>query len=94
MEKMTAKEKEKMLALQAKYKRVQRAEEDFYREVDEHRDEILERFGRHDQLREVADLIGTDKETLLAWLKTDDHRYVFSQYLQEKAMTSDRQDAI
>ncbi len=44
-EKMTEKEREQLKALQAKEKRVQRAEADFLQEADERKDELLKRWG-------------------------------------------------
>lgn len=48
MEKMSKKEQEMLRALQAKAKRVQRAEAEFLREVDSRKEELLERWGLSD----------------------------------------------
>lgn len=48
MEKMSKKEREMLLALQAKAKRVQRAEAEFLREADSRKEELLERWGLSD----------------------------------------------
>ncbi len=45
MEKMSAKELETLKALQAKQKRVQRAEAEFFEEADARKDELLARWG-------------------------------------------------
>lgn len=71
-EKMTQKELDMLHALQAKQKRVQRAEEDFLKEADSRRDELLSRWGQPDRLQEAADLIGTDADTLYGWITSDD----------------------
>lgn len=67
-EKMTKKELETLRALQAKQKRVQRAEEEFLREADSRRDELMERWGQSDRLTEAAGRIGTDAEALFDWI--------------------------
>ena len=54
MEKMTQKERDTLLALQAKAKRVQRAEEEFFREADARKEELLERWGLSDKLQDYA----------------------------------------
>lgn len=48
MEKMSKKEQEMLHALQAKAKRVQRAEAEFLREADAKKEELLERWGLSD----------------------------------------------
>ncbi len=48
MEKMSKKEQEMLRALQAKAKRVQRAEAEFLREADSRKEELLERWGLSD----------------------------------------------
>ena len=60
---------EKINDLQAKQKRVKRAEILFYKDVDEHRNEIMKRFAQKDRLAMVAEEYGTDADTLYAWLK-------------------------
>lgn len=44
-ERMTEKEREQLRALQAKEKRVQRAEAEFLQEADERKEELLQRWG-------------------------------------------------
>ena len=68
MEKMTQKERETLLALQAKAKRVQRAEEEFLREADARKDELLERWGLSDKLQSNATHIEQDMDSM-----NDDH---------------------
>ena len=48
MEKLSQKEREMLRALQAKAKRVQRAEAEFLREADSRKEELLERWGLSD----------------------------------------------
>lgn len=67
-EKMTKKELETLHALQAKQKRVQRAEEEFLREADSRRDELMKRWGRSDRLTEAAERVGTDAGSLFDWI--------------------------
>ena len=71
-ERMTQKELDMLHALQAKQKRVQRAEEEVFKEADSRSDELLERWGHPDRLQEAADLIGTDADTLYGWITSDD----------------------
>lgn len=93
MEKMSNKERETLLALQAKAKRVQRAEEDFFREVDERRDEILDRFCAKDRLQDAAALIGTDADSLFEWILSDDHVYLYRQHLSQADPANDPYDS-
>lgn len=55
MEKMTRKEQELLRELQAKAKRVKRAEDDFFKEADSRKNELLSRWG-------LSDIIGRDKD--------------------------------
>ena len=71
-EKMTQKELEMLRTLQAKQKRVQRAEEEFFKEADSRRNELLERWEKSDRLQEAADRIGTDADTLYDWITSDE----------------------
>lgn len=64
MEKMTQKERETLLALQAKAKRVQRAEEEFLREADARKTELIERWGLSAMLQETAARVGTGTEIM------------------------------
>lgn len=45
MDKMSAKELKQFKELQAKYKRIQRAEKQFFAEADKHKSELLARWG-------------------------------------------------
>ena len=89
-EKMTKKELEMLHALQAKQKRVQRAEEEFFKEADSRRDELLERWGHPDRLQEAADRIGIDADTLYGCI-TSDEQIAFYQrkLLRETAGSED-----
>lgn len=64
MEKMTRKERETLLALQAKAKRVQRAEEEFLREADARKAELLSRWGLSAMLQETAAPVVPDREIM------------------------------
>ena len=92
MEKMTNKERETLLALQAKAKRVQRAEEEFFRDVDERKDEILERWNTRDRLQALASQLGTDADTLFDWLLSEEHVDVFRQHLSQTDRANDPYD--
>lgn len=71
MEKMTERERKMLLELQAKAKRVQRAEEEFFKNADERRDDLLARWAIRDRLQDAAERIGTDADTLYAWITSD-----------------------
>ena len=71
MEKMTAAEKKLLRELQAKEKRVMRAEAEFLKEADSRKDELLKRWEISDRLEQAAELIGTDSDTLFAWITSD-----------------------
>lgn len=71
MEHMTEKELEQLRALQAKQKRVARAEEEFMKEVDARKDELLSRWDHEDRLQQAAEVIGTDADTLYAWITSE-----------------------
>jgi DNA replication initiation complex subunit (GINS family) len=89
-ERMTQKELDMLRSLQAKQKRVQRAEEEFFREADSRRDELLERWEKSDRLQEAADLIGTDADTLYGWITSDDQIAFFRRkHLVETAPSED-----
>ena len=72
MEKMTETELKTLRELQAKQKRAQRAEADFMKAVDSRKDELLERWDVSDRLAEAADMIGTDPDTLYAWITSEE----------------------
>ena len=89
MEKMTKKERELLLTLQAKAKRVQRAEEDFYKDVDERREEILERWQIEDRLQALASQLGIDADELSDWILSDDHITFYQQHKSQMDFASD-----
>ena len=93
MEKMTNKERETLLALQAKAKRVQRAEEEFFRDVDERKDEILERWNTSDRLQDLASQLGTDADSLFDWILSDEHAYLYRQHLSQTDPANDPYDS-
>ena len=66
MEKMTASEKKMLRDLQAKEKRVMRAEAEFLKEADSRKDELLKRWKMSDRLEQAAELV-----TLFAWITSD-----------------------
>lgn len=68
MEKMTESERKMLRDLQAKAKRVARAEEDFYKEADSRKDELLRRWAVVDRLEKAADVIGTTADNLYDWI--------------------------
>lgn len=70
-EHMTQKELDTLRALQAKQKRVARAEEEFMKEADARRDELLSRWGLSDNMQKAAEIIGTDADTLFDWITSD-----------------------
>lgn len=89
-EKMTQKELDMLHALQAKQKRVQRAEEEFFKEADSRREELLERWEKSDRLQDAAARIGVDADTLYDFI-TSDEQVAFYQrkLLREVAQTDD-----
>lgn len=72
MEKMTTAELKTLHDLQAKQKRVQRAEKEFFEEADSRKEELLERWGITDRLAEAAEKIGTTPEELYDWITSED----------------------
>ncbi len=70
MEKMTKKEIEQMKILQAKYKRVQRQEEDFFKEADLRKQELLDRWRVTDRIDLIANSLRVDANSLYAWLSS------------------------
>lgn len=84
MEKMTEKEIQLLRDLQAKQKRVKRAEEEFWSNVEERKSEVLERLNISvaapadnttdkviERINEIAEKYGTDVDTLLEYISTD-----------------------
>lgn len=90
MEKMTEAERKQLNELQAKQKRVQRAEAQFFRDADERKEELLQRWGVKDRLSDAAEVIGTDPDTLYAWITADDQ---IRRYRQTAAADPERSDA-
>lgn len=72
MEKMSEAELKQLRELQAKQKRVQRAEQEFLKEADSRKEELLERWDVHDRLQDAATKIGTDPNSLYEWITSDD----------------------
>ena len=89
MEKMTKKERELLLTLQAKAKRVQHAEEDFYKDVDERREEILERWQIEDRLQALASQLGIDADELSDWILSDYHIAFYQQHKSQMDFAND-----
>lgn len=85
IEKMTAKEKQMLRELQAKEKRVQRAEAEFFKEADARKEELLERWNHPDRLQAAADLVGTDADTLLGWITSEPQVEYFRRKHQQAA---------
>lgn len=72
MERMSESELKQLRDLQAKQKRVQRAEAEFFKEADLRKDELLERWDVSDRLAEAADMIGTDPSALYDWITSEE----------------------
>lgn len=72
MERMSESELKQLRDLQAKQKRVQRAETEFFKEADLRKDELLERWEVSDRLADAAQMIGTDPDTLYAWITSEE----------------------
>lgn len=70
-EHMTKKEIEQLHALQAKQKRVQRAEEEFLKEADARKAELAARWGMSDRMQKAAEIIDTDIDALFDWITSD-----------------------
>lgn len=79
METMSEKEREQLLSLQAKQKRVNRQMKEFLSYADEHKEELLERWNMSDtkdnslsdKMNQIASLYGVDLETLLDYFSSD-----------------------
>ena len=72
MERITEREKEQLRKLQAKYKKAQRDLEEFYREAEERKEELLLRWNIEDRLDLAAKVIGTDANTLYDYITKED----------------------
>ena len=77
MERISEKEKEQLRQLQAKYKRAQRDLEEFYKEADSRKEELLKRWNYEDRLELAAKEIGTDVNTLYAYITREDQKNYF-----------------
>ena len=88
MEHMTQKELETLRNLQAKQKRVQRAEEEFLKESDLRKDELIARWNIKDRLTSAAEIIGTDAETLYAWITSEPQVSYFQRHHQTEQIQS------
>lgn len=81
MERMSESELKQLRDLQAKQKRVQRAESEFFKEADLRKDELLERWKVSDRLVEAAEKIGTDADTLYEWITSEEELDYFRKKL-------------
>lgn len=72
MERMSESELKQLRDLQAKQKRVQRAETEFFKEADLRKDELLERWDVSDRLADAAKMIDTDPSTLYEWITSEE----------------------
>lgn len=81
MERMSESELKQLRDLQAKQKRVQRAESEFFKEADLRKDELLERWKVSDRLVEAAEKIGTDADTLYEWITSEEEIEFFRKKL-------------
>lgn len=64
MERMSDREIKLLHDLQAKQKRVQRADSEFFKNVEDRKDEVIRHLDIKDRLNEIATMYGTDSETL------------------------------
>ena len=72
MERMSESELKQLRDLQAKQKRGQRAETEFFKEAALRREELLEKWEVSDRLADAAQMIGTDPSTLYDWITSED----------------------
>lgn len=93
MEKMTAAEKKLLRELQAKEKRVMRAEAEFLKEADSRKDELLKRWEISDRLEQAAELIGTDSDTLFVWITSDIQVRYFRQKHPQPIHNEEKRDS-
>ena len=77
MEYMTEAERKKLRDLQAKEKRVARAEAEFLKEADKRKNELIQRWNMSDRMQKAAAKIGTDPETLFKWIVSDEAIQLF-----------------
>ena len=85
MEHMSDKELETLRNLQAKAKRVARKEEEFLKEVDDRKNELMKRFNQSDRLDEIAKQLHTETEILSDWLLSKEHKELFKKAHQPGA---------
>lgn len=89
MERMSDKELKQLRELQAKQKRVQRADAEFFKNIDERRDEVIEHLQIADRLSDAAKLYDTDVDTLYQWLIADKQINAFRQNRNAKEISDD-----
>lgn len=89
---MTEKELEQLKALQAKQKRVQRANEDFMKEADARKEELLSRWGAQNKWAKLAQKIGTDEDSLYRWVSSE-KQIAFFKNSNMQHQVSDRQNS-
>ena len=77
MEYMTEAERKKLRYLQAKEKRVARAEAEFLKEADKRKNELIQRWNMSDRIQKAAAKIGTDSETLFKWIMSEEANQLF-----------------
>jgi len=93
MEKMTVSEKKMLRELQAKEKRVIRAEAEFLKEADSRKDEFLKRWKMSDRLEQAEELVGTDCDTLFAWITSDIQVRYFRQKHPQPVHNEEKRDS-
>ncbi|MCR4752033.1 MAG: hypothetical protein K5852_07030 [Eubacterium sp.] len=71
MERMSERERKLLLDLQAKAKRVARAEEEFLHEADSRKSELMHRWNLEDRWQIFAEKMGVDADTLYEWISSD-----------------------
>ena len=97
MEKMTEKEMQKLKELQAKEKRVKRAEKQAEKEhikyAENHKEELLKKWGIKDELQEIAKLYDCTKQELIAHI-TSDTQVNYYKRMPRKSTVTPRTDTI
>lgn len=90
MEKMSDREVKLLHDLQAKQKRVQRADTEFFKNVEERKDEVLQHLNCNDRLQEVATLYGISADDLYKILTDPEQIENFKRhYLNEEPDVND-----
>lgn len=95
MEKMSARETKLLHDLAAKQKRIQRADSEFFKNVEERRDEVLEHLGvsESNKLSEIARMYGTDEDTLYTILSQPAQIDAFKAAMQQEQETASYNNA-